>query len=95
MKVKRFSHKDYTILHDGKDKIKREKCRFLFFICKKWNFEWGGNKIITGKINYVITPLENSLLITKERKNFNSFIQYVNHKARKQNFIVLEGEITK
>lgn len=94
IRVLRFGHKNYRILHDEKNPQKEEK--FYFFVCKKWKHESGGNiafKKEDGKVFY-LTPTHNSLSIVKKEKNWEEFLQYINHLAGKEKFILIEGKLS-
>lgn len=88
--VRKFSHRDYTILHDEESKI--QKTKLLIFICEKWEPDLGGNFVFTksdGKTFY-ITPMENSLAIINEQKDWREFVQYVNHLSNQREIIVID-----
>ncbi len=91
LQIKRFSHTNYIIIHDEEFKSKKTVYEFVFYLAGKWDFDMGGNKVLRGKKNYVITPLGNSLVLTKLENGTNSFSQYINYKAGKNSFMVIEG----
>lgn len=90
VEIKKFSHRDYTILHDD---LKMEKGRKVyFFICANWKAEFGGNLVFVRekKDNFFVTPLGNSLVLIDKEKDTKEFVQYVNHLAGKNRFIIVE-----
>ena len=96
IKIKKFRHKDYTLLHDEEMKKEKEKrLEFFFFICEDWNFLYGGNKIfVIGEKNektFVFTPSGNSFSLVNKDKNIKEFVQYVKHFARDREFVIVEG----
>lgn len=90
IKVKKFSHKDYTLLHDSE--ISAEQTKALIFICEKWPPDLGGNFVFTksdGKTFY-ITPMENTLSLVKKKKDWKEFVQYINHQSSQRQIFVIE-----
>jgi len=89
--IKRFSHRDYTIIKDGQ---KTSELLFVFFLVDRWEIRWGGNKVMTTKDeSYVFPPRANSLLIIKKTPYTKEFLQYINHKAERNHMILIEGSI--
>lgn len=88
--LRRFSHRDYTLIHDSK--LKKNKFEFLFFICENWNSKWGGNKVyvLNGK-SYVFPPRGNSFILVENKKDLKGFLQYVNHLCGRNKFYLIEG----
>lgn len=90
LELKKFKHKDYTIIHDSG--IKQNQLEFFFFVCNLWNQKWGGNKIYIKKgKSYIFPPRENSFILIQNQRNAKDFIQYVNHLAKKNYFYIIEG----
>lgn len=93
LKVKRFAHKDYTLIHD--EQIKQHPYEFCIWICTNpWSPEWGGNKIYEkNEQAYTFSPINNTLALMKNNKHDHDFIQYINHTAKQSTYILIEGEI--
>ncbi len=90
IKVKKFSHKDYTLLHDSA--ISSEQTKALIFVCEKWPPDLGGNFVFTksdGKTFY-ITPMENTISLVKKKKDWKEFVQYINHQSAQRKIFVIE-----
>ncbi len=95
LKVKKFSWKDYTLVHD--DEAGKEETRFFFIIAYKWENEFGGQIVYiteNGLGNPLVFPIVgNSFCIIRKRKDMHSFVKYVNNLAGKNSFVVVEGKV--
>lgn len=89
IQIKKFSHKDYSIIHD--ETFRGEKSKAIFFITQNWDLKFGGNlALIKGPQSFIITPQNNSLFIYEKENADKEFIQYINHLSRKNHFFTLE-----
>ncbi len=90
--AKRFRHRDYTLIHD---EMNQQGCEFFIFICDTWKNDWGGMRVYadsSGKQDSLIFPPNgNCFCIVDKKKGWNSFFKYVNNRAGKRSFVVLEG----
>lgn len=92
IKILRFGHKDYTLMHDS---LRSEDgFHFVLFFCDGWGAEWGGNKVIlkNGQ-NFVLTPSRNSFIFFKLDRGNMEFFQYIRYFAGKREFFALEGSL--
>ena len=90
--IKKFSHRDYTLLHDEEKSKVPKRVEFFFFISPDWNPLHGGNKVYVKKgRSLIFPPKANSLVIVEIDSKTNSFLQYINHKVKKKSFIIIEG----
>lgn len=97
LRIRKFSHKDYTIIHDEQEHSEQEK--FILFIPSRevFNLSSGGQKVFQldgGKENIKFTPKENSLVLIKQGKEDYDFIQYLNNLVGKESLIVVEGVLS-
>ena len=90
IRIKKFSHKDYTLIHDSSKNSK--KIKIFFFICDTWNPDHGGNFVFTksDRKTFYITPHPNSLCIINKQKEWKDFVQYINHLSQNRQIIVIE-----
>lgn len=86
--AKRFSHRDYTILHD-KDIQKPGVVALLFL--EDWKEERGGKVVFmrNGKTLEEFVPRKNTLLIVERKKGTRYFIKYVNNSAGKNKLTII------
>ena len=88
-----FGWKNYTLVHD--DHAGTERLAFFFCIAGTWDTSWGGTvTYLTGNgegQSLLFPPQGNCLCIVQQRKDMHSFIKYVNHRAGKERFIIIEG----
>ena len=95
IEIKSFSHKNFTIMHDG-DNIK-EDFHFLYILSTNWNSSAGGNRVYLTKSgegdSFIFPPIDNSLVVVDQDKKTNAFFQYVNHCAGKNRYFVVHGKI--
>ena len=90
LEIKKFQHGNYTLMHDSN--INKDNLKFYLFICNSWNPKWGGNKVyIKKEKSYVFSPNGNSFILIRNEKNSKNFIQYINHQARNNKLIILQG----
>lgn len=77
---RRFSHRDYTILHD--QDAQRPGIVALLFL-EDWDEEWGGYIAFVkhGKTLLKFTPRRNTLLIFERKDGVRYFVKYINHRA--------------
>jgi hypothetical protein len=95
VEVKRFGHRDYTLIHDSENV--GERFEFFFFLCPEWKAESGGMKVYSSSSEdaepLVFLPEGNSFCLIHRKKDMNSFVKYVNNLAGKKNFVLVEGFI--
>lgn len=86
--AKRFSHRDFTILHD-KETQKPGIVALLFL--DDWREEWGGKIVFmrNGKTLEEFVPRKNTLLIVERKKGTRYFVKYVNNKAGKRKLTII------
>ncbi len=90
LEVRKFGHRDYTLIHDSI--LKKDTLEFIFFVCEQWNPKWGGNKVYVKKEkSYVFPPRGNSFVLVENKKELKGFVQYVNHLSKKNKFTAVEG----
>ncbi|MBX4211911.1 hypothetical protein KW787_00445 [Candidatus Pacearchaeota archaeon] len=88
--IRGYGHRDYTLIHDSE--LSGKKIEFFYVISPPWDSAWGGNKVYTGSDEpLVFAPEDNSFCLVDKRKDMNSFIQYINHRAGNNSYIILEG----
>lgn len=91
IEARKFSHKDYTLLHDSEESS-NSQIEFFLFISESWNPSWGGNKVYLKKgKSFIFPPRGNSLIIVKKDRQTNSFVQYINHLAGNNFETIIEG----
>ncbi|MBX4196450.1 hypothetical protein KW805_02600 [Candidatus Pacearchaeota archaeon] len=90
--VGRYGHKNYTLIHDSE--LAGKRIEFFYCLSPPWNPAWGGNTVYVANENpTVFTPEDNSFCIVEKGKDMNRFLQYINHKAGKNSFILVEGSL--
>lgn len=85
--ILKFSHEDYTLLHDYE-----MFCGVMgFFFLDDFNSNFGGDIVITSEGNtlYRITPVQNMLVLLKIDTKTNIFIKYLNVDSSKRSFRVI------
>lgn len=88
LSIKKFKHKDYSIMHDSKKT--ENNMEFIFFICKNWNPMWGSNRVcVKNEKTFLFTPKGNSLVFINKKKITKDFTQYVNRFAKKSEIIII------
>ncbi len=93
LNLRKFSHRDYVLLHDS---LKKEKgVIFLLFLFKgEWKPEFGGKRVFElTKEEIVVEPKKNSLFIVNLERKTRSFVKYINNFAGKNSFFVIEGKL--
>lgn len=84
-----FSHKDYTLLHDGIDEIEHVLCTFDF--SSEWPENAGGQMVFRHPEAeaMIFPPTFNALNIVAIEKEVHSFVKYINcHAAKKKMFLI-------
>ena len=93
LSARAFGWKNYTLVHD--EHASKEHFSFFFCIAGTWDASWGGTLTYltrNGEGQPLLFPLQgNCLCIVRQRKDMHSFIKYVNHRAGKERFIMIEG----
>jgi hypothetical protein len=86
-KNRRFSHRDYTILHDKE--LQKPGIIGLLFL-DEWDESWGGKIVFmkNGTTLEQFVPKKNVLLIIERKKGAQYFIKYINHRAKKKLTII-------
>lgn len=87
LKVKKYSHKDFTILHDN---LKKEDLLEVYFdLTSNWKEEMGGTLTFTTREEEVfyLEPLCNALTILFKPEQVMKYLKYINNKA-KENYIL-------
>lgn len=89
--VRRFGHGDFTLIHDSERNGARLEFRFL--LMERWHTLNGGHIVYTSmKREPLLMPLQgNGLLLIDKPTDMHSFVQYINHKAGKENFVLATG----
>lgn len=82
----KFTHRDYTILHD--DDV-NEGVDFVLDLTQEWDPNWGGSVIYVDKEGEyrAISPAPNTLTLTR-RDGVRRFVHYLNHYA-KERFLIM------
>ncbi len=95
IEIRKYSWKDYTLLHDAESK--KSKIEFFFFLpsVSEWDYFWGGTKIYQTEGGegqpLVFIPTHNTLGLVDTSKNALGFTQYLNHYVGDEYVIVVEG----
>ena len=91
--VKKFGHRDYTLLHDSE----RLKLGFEFFldINPMWNPVWGGSLIYRDAKEelFRVPPAANAFTLVNRQKGMHRFVEYVNVKSGNNVRIIVEGKL--
>ncbi|MEK6825896.1 MAG: hypothetical protein AABY00_03860 [Nanoarchaeota archaeon] len=89
--LKKFSHCDYTLLHDSE--TIGERLEFFILLMPNWDSRWGGHTVyVAEEQSPILFPLEgNSFNLINKEKNRHKFIQYINHYAKKEKMVIIEG----
>ena len=89
--TKKFGHRNYTLLHDSEQM--KPGIDLFFDITPVWDLNWGGSLIYRDAKQelFRLPPLANSLTIVDRKKGMHRFVEYVNHKARKNSQVLVEG----
>lgn len=82
--ILQFQHKDYTLLNDKN--IEPQAYDIIFDITTDWQDSYGGNLIYTNGhgTSFNIPSKANTLIIIKRTKEFNKYIEYINHYVKKK-----------
>ena len=87
LEIQKFKHKDYIIIKDKK-KLK-DKIIVIFDLTKKWKDDFGGTQTYTTQKEekLYLKPSFNILTIIKEKKNFNTYLKYINVNSKNNSII--------
>ncbi len=90
LKVMRFGHRDYTLIHDLES---RDETQFFFFSFDSWKNEWGGSIVYSDEEGnpIIFPPLKNGLGIIDKGKGINNFVKYVNCMAEDNCLFLITG----
>lgn len=90
--VKRFTHKDFTLLHD--DDESETGLKFFFIFADSWEENAGGKTIFMTKKEPLLFPVVGDCLaIVDVKKDMRDFVKYVNHFSR-GSFYKVEGVVS-
>lgn len=69
--IRRYGHRDYSLIHDSEGKCKRVE--FTFLLMRKWNTAWGGHKvyICEGEEPRLVPLAGNGLLLIDTENSVN------------------------
>lgn len=90
--VKKFGHRDFTLLHDSE--TVGERYEFFIFVCDEWDSEWGGMKVYADSSDsdpLVFLPIGNTFCLVRKGEDMGSFIKYINNHAGENKFVLVEG----
>ncbi|NCO11296.1 hypothetical protein GW924_01680 [Candidatus Pacearchaeota archaeon] len=88
VRFRKFSWKDYTLIHD---EVERKGADFFFFVSETWKDEWGGYKVYVSD-EPMIFPVVGNALCVISREGMNDFVKYLNNKAE-GSFVIIEGNV--
>ena len=92
IKINKYCWKDYKLIHDSENFSGLKFC--IFIIPEElWNQNTGGSFVFRSKEDYVFNPSPNSFFIIEKNREMRDFVQYINNKAGKKFFYVIEGKI--
>lgn len=93
LSVRRFGPGDFTLIHDSRNT--RGVC-FYYLLSGTWNSLWGGTLTIQReKAPALFFPLEsNTFSLISFEKGMHPFVQYINHLAGKESFLLVEGIVS-
>lgn len=88
---RKFSHRDFTLIHDEAKQSKRLVA--IYVACKGWDEGWGGQSVFTkGDGNPFVFPVaNNSLVLIECGKDDYEFTKYVNNHAKKNTFLQIKS----
>lgn len=94
LSLRKFEHRNYTLLHD---ELKKDKgLIFMLFFTDNWKDEFGGMKIFElKKEKIIVSPKQNSFFLVNLKQETRSFVKYVNNLAKKNFYYVIEGNLKK
>ena len=90
VEVRRFRHRDYTLVHD----FNSRGIEFFMFFSKGWSDKLGGQLVyrdVDGK-SLIFNVRGDSFVLINSR-SYRKFVKYVNHLAGKRSFVLIEGKI--
>lgn len=93
LSVRRFGPGDFTLLHDSR---KVRGVHFYYILSGKWDPAWGGTLTVQrARAHPLFFPIEgNTLSLLSCENGMHPFVQYVNHLAGKESFILIEGIVS-
>lgn len=91
LSIKKFGHRDYTLLHDSE--ALKPGLEFFFDINPVWNPAWGGSLVYRDAQEelFRLHPTANALTIVNRKKGMFRFLEYVNVKSGQNVRIVVQG----
>ena len=89
-----FQHKDYTLLNDKH--LAPAGYDIIFDLTETWNPSYGGNLIYTNGqgTSFTIPAKLNTLTLIKRTKQFQKYVEYINHYAKKQQRYILIANLS-
>lgn len=93
LSVRQFSHRDFTLVHDVQE---GGKAGFFFIFAGMWDVAWGGTLTVNrGALPALEVGLKgNRLFLMRSRAGWHPFVQYVNHLAGKERFVIVQGIVS-
>jgi hypothetical protein len=93
LSVRQFSHRDFTLVHDVQE---HGVAQFFFIFSGRWDAEWGGTLTVNrGEVPALEVGLKgNRLFVMRSCAEWLPFVQYVNHLAGKERFVIVQGTIS-
>ncbi|MBM3230526.1 hypothetical protein FJZ22_02630 [Candidatus Pacearchaeota archaeon] len=94
LSLRHFGKGDYTLLHDAQKS--EGVARFFFIFSGTWDASWGGTlHVRREKAQTLEVGIKgNRFFLVRSREEWRSFIQYVNHLAGKETFVIVEGTVS-
>ncbi len=94
IKIRKFKHEDYTLLHDFDE---RKGVEFIFIFTDKWDDSFGGQIIYTDNLDkgraFIFSIKRNSLILI-DREGLGGFVKYVNNLAEDKGFFLIFGRFS-
>ena len=89
-----FQHKDYTLLNYRS--IEPQSYDIILDLTEHWQPEFGGNLIYTNGqgTSFTIPAKLNTLTLIKRTKQFQKYVEYINHYAKKQQRYILIANLS-
>ncbi len=92
--IRHFGHGDYTLLHDAV--YTAGVAQFFFIFSGMWDPAWGGGLTVhRDKASPLQVGLKgNRFFLVRSRDEWKPFVQYINHLAGKETFVLVQGTIS-
>jgi hypothetical protein len=94
VKVMQYGWKDFTLLHDSDNM--EGVATFFFIFAGIWDPSWGGTLHLHREKHPALEVglKGNRLFLVRSRDDWRPFIQYVNHLAGKETFVIVQGTVS-